>query len=203
MVHTFGIKYTKKKKGIKPMNQQTHYFFAVKIPEATKMILKNHLEALKKAIPFSRWVHEQDLHITLAFLGNAPADKLDKAIQNVSHSINDVASFPLQIHNLGIFGAQAAPRIFWADTVESKELMVVRKNVFDACKAAGFQLETRPFRPHITLARKWAGEEPFSNETLHNLQLEPLEFTVNEVVLYQTHLDRTPKYEEKQLFRLR
>ncbi len=58
------------------MEQQTHYFFAVKLPEETKLILKSHIEKLKGILPFGRWVHHEDLHITLAFLGHAPVEKI-------------------------------------------------------------------------------------------------------------------------------
>lgn len=178
--------------------QQTHFFFAVKIPEETKLILKQKVEMLKEILPFSRWVHHEDLHITLAFLGNAPTENLSIAIDKVRQALSQSQGFQLNINKLGIFGKVESPRIFWVGTKESSELQTVRTKVFTACTEADFQLETRPFKPHITLARKWAGDQPFQKNSLdvwRELQPEPLSFRVNEVVLYQTHLDRTPKYE--------
>jgi RNA 2',3'-cyclic 3'-phosphodiesterase len=187
------------------MEQQTHFFFAVKIPEQTKIWMKEVMETLKPILPFKRWVHHEDLHITLAFLGFAPSDKLMKAITNVEDSLNGVKSLILEFNGLGIFGSLQSPRIFWADTKESQVLQLVRNKVFTACSDAGFQLETRPFRPHITLARKWAGEEPFHKgmlEIWENLKPKSMVFETNEVVLYQTHLHKTPKYEIKEVFLL-
>jgi RNA 2',3'-cyclic 3'-phosphodiesterase len=187
------------------MNKQTHFFFAIKIPLETKLIMKKNTEKLKEILPFSRWVHHEDLHITLAFLGNAPTEKLTSAMENVRATLSGSEGFMLEINKLGIFGKLDSPRIFWADTKESNELQVVRKKVFTACLDAGFQLETRPFKPHITLARKWIGDKPFQQNLLNvwaELQPEPLLFNVNEVVLYQTHLDKTPKYEEKTIYKL-
>jgi 2'-5' RNA ligase len=77
--------------------------------------------------------------------------------------------------------------------------------VFSACEKSGFQLETRPFRPHITLARKWKGEQPFHNEMLqlwNEVQPTPLSFKASEVVLYQTNLTQTPKYEAIKIYPL-
>lgn len=188
---------------MKHMEHQTHYFFAVRIPEETKTVMKTHLEKLKVKIPFHRWVHHEDLHITLAFLGFAPPESLVKAEKNVKEAIRGLKPFPLQINRLGIFGRENNPRVFWADTFESNELQLLRRKVFSACEQAGFQLETRPFRPHITLARKWVGNEPFYKELLdvwEELQPEPLAFMARDVVLYQTHLQKTPKYEEKAVF---
>lgn len=187
------------------MNKQTHFFYAIKIPQETKLILKENRERLKEFLPFGRWVHHEDLHITLAFLGNAPSEKLTSAMENVQAALSGTKGFILEINRLGIFGKQDSPRIFWADTNENKEMQVVRKKVFSACLEAGFQLETRPFKPHITLARKWTGDKPFQQHLLNvwdKLQPEPLLFTVDEVVLYQTHLDKTPKYEEKTIYKL-
>lgn len=188
------------------MNKQTHFFFAVKIPQETKLIMKQHSESLKENLPFSRWVHHEDLHITLAFLGNAPSEKLSSAMEKVEETLSGEKGFNLEISKLGIFGKLDSPRIFWADTKESNELQAVRKKVSTACTDAGFQLETRPFKPHITLARKWTGDKPFQKSLLdvwNELQSEPIHFKVSEVVLYQTHLDKTPKYEEKTIYKLK
>jgi 2'-5' RNA ligase len=111
----------------------------------------------------------------------------------------------LKINNLGIFGKQDSPRIFFADTEVCNELQLIRQRVYTACIEAGFKLETRPFHPHITLARKWAGEKPFQREMLDlwkKLQPEPIAFKGTEIALYQTHLDKTPKYEAVRLFSL-
>jgi RNA 2',3'-cyclic 3'-phosphodiesterase len=187
------------------MNLQTHFFYAVKIPEDIKLTMKKNGEKLKEILPFSRWVHYQDLHITLAFLGNAPTEKLVAADYHVREEIQGLRAFELQINKLGIFGKEDSPRIFWADTKESNELGQLRKKVFTACEQAGFKLESRPFRPHITLARKWAGGKPFHKDLLaiwKEVQSEPLTFTASEVVLYQTHLEKTPKYEAKTVYSL-
>jgi RNA 2',3'-cyclic 3'-phosphodiesterase len=185
--------------------QQTHFFFAVKLPENIKILIKETCDQVRETLPFSRWVHHEDLHITLAFLGNAPADKLSNAVDKVSAVLSGTREFRLEMNKLGIFGKEESPRIFWLDTKDSNELLAVRKKVFTACTEAGFQLETRPFKPHITLARKWAGEQHFQKKLLDvwmDLQPEPLLFNINEVVLYQTHLEKTPKYEPKTIFQL-
>jgi 2'-5' RNA ligase len=187
------------------MEHQKHYFFAVRIPEETKVMMKNHIESLKLNIAFNRWVHHEDLHITLAFLGFAPSETLAKAEESVIEAIRGLKPFQLEINRLGIFGKEDSPRVFWADVMESNELQVLKGKVFMACEQAGFELETRPFRPHITLARKWVGNEPFHKEILNvwaGLQPAPLTFVASDVVLYQTHPQKTPKYEASAVFPL-
>jgi 2'-5' RNA ligase len=187
------------------MDQQTHFFFALKLPDSAKLVLKEHCEKLRESLPFKRWVHHEDFHITLAFLGFAPSEKLAVAENNLEEAIRGIGSFHLKINRLGFFGKQDSPRIFFADSEESNELQLVRQKVYTACVEAGFKLETRPFRPHITLARKWTGENPFQTEVLDlwkKLQPQPITCNGTEIALYQTHLDRTPKYEAVKLFSL-
>lgn len=189
------------------MENKPHYFFALKLPQETKISMGKHFTELKELFPFKRWVHEEDLHITLAFLGSAPENLLITAKKLVVAAISDVPPFPVEINKLGVFGIEEMPRVFWAGIQENKELHSLRNRVYQACSEAGFQLESRPFSPHITLARSWAGAEPFmKREAMENwgkLQPVPLRFNANEVVLYQTHLDRSPKYEAIEAFPLK
>lgn len=176
-----------------------HYFFAVSLPEDVKKEMWSYFDPYKKELPFKTWVHQEDYHITLAFLGSAEQQKLENAISLIEKSIrqNEIGSFSLHINKLGVFGKSESPRIFWAGLKESSELHSVRDTVYQSCLQAGFELETRPFKPHITVARKWKTESPYSAELL-----KPKEwmFTAKEVVLYKTHMHQTPKYEKIAIF---
>ncbi len=157
---------------------------------------------MKENMPFKTWVHPQDLHITLAFLGNAPEAKIKAANEVIEAALNNTPAFKLEINQLGTFGRKDSPRIFWAGLEKSTQLNEVREKVFSACIAAGFTLETRPFSPHITMARKWAGEEGFQAGQLDavNPFKKELTFQAERVVLYKTHLGKSPKYEPITLF---
>ncbi|MBT2638425.1 RNA 2',3'-cyclic phosphodiesterase [Bacillus sp. ISL-39] len=180
----------------------THYFYALELPGKTKGILEETIHSMKEKMPFKTWVHPQDLHITLAFLGNAP-EAMIKAANEVL-DLNNTPAFKLEINHLGTFGRKDSPRIFWAGLEKSTELNQIREMVFSACSAAGFTLETRPFSPHITMARKWAGEEAFKADQLDavNPFKKELTFQAERVVLYKTHLGKSPKYEPITLFPL-
>ena len=180
------------------MENSTHFFYAVKIPSETKNQLHNKILPLKEELPFHRWVHPEDYHITLAFLGNADRGMLETSIQLISEELSKDKSFPLNFEGMGTFGSKESPRIFWLRLEEQARLYEVRKTVFRACEEAGFSLEKRPFHPHVTVARKWKGNHPFNHQKLQNknpFDLERMSFDANEIVLYQTHLDREPKYE--------
>lgn len=186
------------------MGTHSHFFYALSLSANVKEELKEYSNKVKNLFPFSRWVHHQDYHITLAFLGSASEEKLALSQNLVRQNVSEMESFPLTIEQLGTFGKKESPRIFWAGVQMEESLHMVRNQVYLACKQAGFQLESRPFHPHITIARKWQGEEPFTINKLEeeNKLNKPITYRANEVVLYQTHLDRTPKYEALVIFPL-
>ncbi|HAQ07132.1 MAG TPA: RNA 2',3'-cyclic phosphodiesterase [Bacillus bacterium] len=187
------------------MEQQAHFFYALELPGEVKEKIKDTYRTLQESFSFKTWVHPQDLHITLAFLGNAAPEKIKFSNALIERSIRNSASFTMEIDHLGLFGQKDAPRIFWAGLCRSASLSNVRDNVFSACLTAGFKLETRTFSPHITLARKWTGESPFLYKMIEEsnpFKDEKLVFNAERVVLYKTHLGKSPKYEPITIFPL-
>ncbi|HBZ09801.1 MAG TPA: RNA 2',3'-cyclic phosphodiesterase [Bacillus bacterium] len=183
----------------------THYFFALALPDEVKVHLSKISEQLKTEFPFKSWVHPSDYHITLAFLGNADRHRLAESVFNVKEELKDFPSFQVGLNKAGTFGRPDQPRIFWVNTTENSSLSGVRDKVFSSCIKAGFDLETRPFKPHITIARRWMGQGifqmPAAEKSLASLLPGP-SFAMEEAVLYRTHLDRTPKYEKVESFKL-
>ncbi len=104
-----------------------------------------------------------------------------------------------------MFGNREVPRIFWASVNRNSQLYELQKEVHQVCSEVGFSLESRPYLPHITLARNWNGEEKFEREWLEKynpFQIMPISFIANEVVLYKTNIEKTPKYESIATFTL-
>ncbi|WP_374054661.1 RNA 2',3'-cyclic phosphodiesterase [Rossellomorea sp. FM04394] len=171
---------------------KAHYFFALSLSQETKRHIQKWTQPMKDENFFKNWVHPQDYHLTLAFLGSA--DELQPVIHKVEAL--ECSAFPLTLDHFGIFGKSDSPRILWMGIQPSEALQRVRDRVYDSCEEAGFQLDKRPFSPHITVGRKWNKAFPFTTEWLNAFQpTHTHSFTAVEIVLYQTHLDRLPKYE--------
>ena len=186
------------------MERNPHYFWAVRIPDNVKQIIHNELTRVKPTFPFKRWVGLNDYHITLVFLGSVNKEQLSSIINNVSDAIKEQKAFVLDILGLGIFGAQASPRIFWGRVNEVRGLYQLQEIVHKTCLAEGFPLDSRPYHPHITFARKWGGDKEFKvdNLTTQNPFEKGLSFQVNKIVLYKSNLDSTPKYQPIATFTL-
>lgn len=184
---------------------KNHYFWAVRLPDFIKQTIEDALTDSKQIFQFKRWVHRNDYHITLAFLGSVEQPQLQPTIDLVGNAIKDEKVFSLQIQGLNIFGNHQSPRIFWASVQQENKLFQLQTIVHEKCLEAGFTLEKRPYHPHITVARNWTGHEEFQLVLLekHNPFYEnPLTFQVDEVVLYKTNLEQIPKYEPIAVFSL-
>lgn len=179
------------------VKQQTHYFIGIKVPDEMITEIEKRQKGLITQFPFQRWVHPLDYHITLAFLGGIPIEKLRALQQLLEENIKGSSDFLLHINHLGVFGNHEKPRIFWAGLEEDMQLNKLRDKVYEICLSLEFTIDSRPFHPHITLARKWEGDKSFSPNLLDNnsFTINPLNMKVDSIQLFQTHLNQEPKYE--------
>ena len=174
----------------------THFFFALVLPDDIKRHLHNQTDEVKSTFPFKKWLHQADYHITMAFLGNAADTMKEEALELVKLALADEHSFELEVDGLGVFGKKESPRILWAGVKQEERLFSIQKKIYESCIQAGFELDKKPFKPHITLARKFEGEPPFSINKLHQLVNPELKrFQASQIALYQTHLGASPSYE--------
>ncbi|MFE4810252.1 RNA 2',3'-cyclic phosphodiesterase [Peribacillus simplex] len=175
----------------------THFFFALVLPDDIKAYLNAVTEQLKQDFPFKKWLHSADYHITMAFLGNAPDTLKEDALGRVENELANEASFGLELGVIGGFGKSESPRILWAGVKQQERLFAIQRKVYNSCIEAGFELDKKPFKPHITLARKFEGDSPFSLESVRQVaNLEDKHFEAVQVALYQTHLGASPSYEK-------
>ncbi|SFD61954.1 2'-5' RNA ligase [Lentibacillus persicus] len=169
-----------------------HYFIAVPLPSSLKEKLAGWQRALKPELPFKQWVHPEDLHITLKFLGAVSEEQLNMLIRLMAQ-IRNFNSFSLMTGGLGTFGNPENPRVLWTGVERKPELMDLQQYVEGIAFESGFKQEKRPYSPHITLAKKSAGKtdripEVKSRYTGH----QPI--AVNQVVLFRIHPGKKPKY---------
>ncbi|WP_170885650.1 RNA 2',3'-cyclic phosphodiesterase [Bacillus alkalicellulosilyticus] len=180
--------------------EKTHFFVAVPLPDN----IKETISLWKESLPndsFKRWVHPNDYHITLAFLGFATPTQLSDVIEGIEKIVKKHNRFPLSLTDSGTFGREEQPRIFWLGLEKSSALNQLQKDIADACRSVGFEIEKRAYKPHITIARQWNQKKPFHFPSFQ-AKVELLTWVSHEIVIYQTHLKNTPKYEAIKRFPL-
>jgi len=115
----------------------------------------------------------ENLHLTLAFLGECSGECVSAALAAVSNVAFE--PFNVQVESVGRFKRDGGD-VWWAGVRECAPLVDLQRDLTNALVAKGFALEERRFKPHITLARKVpAGPrawpvEPFG-ETVHRIDL--------------------------------
>ena len=97
-----------------------------------------------------RAVPPDNAHLTLAFIGDVAKDALP-----VLQSVGDAAPKAGFVVNFDSLGAWRASGVAWiAPAVLPPALLTLHSTLTNALGKAGFELELRPFRPHVTLARR-------------------------------------------------
>lgn len=135
-------------------------FLALPLPEA----LIPPLLAVQEAMPVGREVPEENLHVTLAFLGDVAEAELAELHMTLEGQALDGQSLDgqalpgcrLRVTGLESFGGRA-PKLLAARIEAEPGLVALQDCVARACRAAGIALERRRFRPHVTLLRFGAG----------------------------------------------
>ncbi|MFZ4450720.1 RNA 2',3'-cyclic phosphodiesterase [Salibacterium aidingense] len=179
-----------------------HYFLALPVPAEAGETIAQWKQKAKSSLSFKKWVHKNDYHITLFFLGAASQEAVDGVSHAIRRQSREFPRFSLKAGKTGFFGRPEAPKILWAGVEGPQVLQQLQSRVSETCGSFGFSKETRPYHPHITIARKWQGNDSFPSRIETVPPLKSMKWTVEEVVLYRTHWHTEPKYEAVEKFPL-
>ncbi|MFO1302625.1 MAG: RNA 2',3'-cyclic phosphodiesterase [Burkholderiales bacterium] len=103
-----------------------------------------------------RSISGEHVHLTLAFLGDVPADSLP-TLRAVGAAVPH-AGATLHFDTLGAWRASGVAWV--APSVLPPVLASLHGRLYESLTSAGFSLENRPFRPHVTLARRCVQPQP-------------------------------------------
>lgn len=160
-------------------------FVAISLPEDQRM----RLASLANGLPGARWIVEDNLHLTLRFLGEldgAEASDLDEALAGIR-----MPAFEIGIRGINHFGDGRNLRALWAGVEPNSELNRLHDKIEQAVIRSGLPAERRKFIPHVTLARFKSNPGPRLQEFLSChalLRLPP--FWVEGFTLFSSHLAR-------------
>lgn len=122
-------------------------FVALDPPESVRAALI----ALRADLSGARWSAPEQMHLTLVFLGG-----VDEArVTGIETALADVTSGPITValERLEAFPNRRAPHVLVARVAASPALLGLQMQIARGLGTVGITLETRPFRPHLTLAR--------------------------------------------------
>lgn len=146
------------------------------------------LVRIQSSLPTGRPVPEDNLHLTIAYLGHVSEDVVE-----VLHDLLQAARLPapcVAFEGLGTF-AEMQNGLTFAAISPSDALSAVHTKTAQLSRQAGAQLPRRRFRPHVTLTR--ANRQPKGGDrdrlaAAIGIPIEVPSFTAHVLNLYQSHL---------------
>lgn len=157
-------------------------FVALELPESVSA----RLTLMGGGVPGARWQRQEQLHLTLRFIGEVD--------EGIARDIDDALSgireprFPLEIFGVGQFGGKL-PHTLWAGVRSSEALLHLQRKIETTLQRLGLQAEQRKFTPHVTLAKlKSPPREKVLEFLSHNGLFSLPSFTVERFALFSSQL---------------
>jgi len=160
-------------------------FAAIDPPESIREQISDIYEAIRGA----KWTPQNQLHLTLRFIGDVSedtAEKIDGSLRTVKFE-----PFDMQIKSVGFFPPRKEPRVLWCAIAANENIIRLQKRVERAVAAAGAPPAERKFSPHITVARlNGSPPQKIAGFLAANALFQTEPFTVSEFFLYSSVLKR-------------
>jgi 2'-5' RNA ligase len=172
-------------------------FIAIPLPPVAALAA---FALLPEALPGLRRVRPENLHVTLAFLGETPEERLPEVQAAAAEAAAAVPHFRIALDRAGRFPERGRPRVVWlgiGEGVASVERL--GPGVAAALRARELRFDDRPLSPHLTLARVREDASLPEARTVaaavEALRPEPIGFDVPEITVFQSVLSpRGPRY---------
>lgn len=156
-------------------------FIAIRPPDD----VRRQLLGLMGGLHDLRWQNDNQLHLTLRFIGEVDrpvADDIAAALDSIRFN-----RFSIELDGVGKFEKRRQGAL-WAGLQPKDQLKALAAKVERACQSAGLEPEQRAYRPHITLAR-WNGRAPNLERFVERhagLSSDP--WQVQKFILFESHL---------------
>ena len=162
-------------------------FLAIDLDERTRGDIAAIAEALQEDFPKLRWVKPDTYHITLRYLGEISEEQVSAIQDSIKIPTH---TFTLHFTNTGAFPNARRPSVLWIGTDALPQLLACRETCETAARDIGLEPDTKPFHPHITLARARKNQRLGDvSSTLEQVSLDALdEFRADRVSLFKSTL---------------
>ena len=163
-------------------------FLAIELPDQ----VTSALSQVALSLPVGRATPEENLHLTLVFLG----DQSDAQLEDLHYELADISvqEFELGFDGLGCFGS-GSPKVLFARIAGNKVLTDLHQQVRRAAHRTGIVLARQRYRPHVTLARfgrglQWRDAERLEGFIADHSQVDIPSFSVVGFSMFQSTLHR-------------
>ena len=173
------------------MSDVIRTFIAIELPVFIKTAIAGVQEVLKRKIAGIRWMAPDNIHLTLAFLGDVRPEDIVRIREALSGAVMNVSPFFLSARGLGAFPGLSRPRVIWTGIGEDVGcLEALSRDLNDQLESTGFSTEKRRFAGHLTMgrAREKVNAIGLMDCVKEMKDFETRRFAVNEAVLMKSDL---------------
>ena len=126
-------------------------FIALDIPAGVRARLTEYMGRARPLAPEARWARVEGLHVTLKFVGHVS----DERVEQIKTALALIKALPFEVKftGVGFFPNPNAARVFWAGVDGGDHLPLLASTIDAALERLDFPRETKPYHPHLTLAR--------------------------------------------------
>lgn len=174
-------------------------FVAIDPPEQ----VRDEISLIYCSIPGARWMTDEQIHLTLRFIGEVDSlveNKIIDALGKIS-----VSPFTITLKGIGFFPPRKEPRVLWMGIQENELLLRIQKQIERAITSLGIKPDSRKFYPHITIARlSDPHREKIARFISENNLFATKPFEVSEFYLYRSYSGKeVSHYVKEATFRLK
>lgn len=128
-------------------------FLALELQQSTADAMHAAVGPLRVSEPGLAWVSAHKLHLTLKFIGDADDERAAALVAATERAAAGHRPIELTLGGVGAFPNFRRPRVVWLGIEGDRRLELLHHDAELAVADAEYEVEGRPFRPHITLAR--------------------------------------------------
>lgn len=157
-------------------------FVAIRLPSEVRSSLLD----LMSGVPGARWQDDDQLHLTLRFIGEVDR----RTAEDIAAALAHIHTPPLELRlsGCGMFDTRGTPNALWAGVTPREPLAALHRKVDQAMTRIGLEPERRAYQPHITLARLRRSAGPIEPFLAQHAALSSAPFHVAHMTLYESRL---------------
>lgn len=135
-------------------DQKIRSFLAIKLDDLLIQDANGFVTKIQSHYPQFRFIPPNNWHLTLHFLGSISAQEVDTLIKVLPEMASKMKPFSISLKGLGGFPGEKKSRILWIGVSDkTNRLMHLKETLDQVLIKMKFPIETRPYHPHITIAR--------------------------------------------------
>ncbi|MCP5046133.1 MAG: RNA 2',3'-cyclic phosphodiesterase [bacterium] len=152
--------------------------------------IEKFLEPFKKLPTPIRWVKTKNIHLTLKFLGEITQNHYPQLETHLDTTNYTEGNIDIRLTGCGTFGRKGTPNIFWLGISKNSRLEQLFHSIENTLHPIGYDKETRPFKPHITVGRNKKNHnfKPLFNLIEEHNHLPITQFTATHFQVFKSDL---------------